>query len=138
VPSQVCKQFGCGDITWEVLDTLSINDLLWDARVQDVDEGINSPRYPIVAPGEGPTRLRQDPEQPLPLCHPIFLNSANNICYPLLANNGPNRRNLFILELGLEDGDALDETPEPPNEMYTLFNSDFWDEWAGAEDAPEE
>jgi len=44
----------------------------------------------------------------------------------------------MVLESGPEDGDDLDETPEPPNGRYPFFDRDVWDEWAVAEDAARE
>jgi len=61
-------------IAWGVLATPSIRDLLRVVRGQDVEEEINCPRYLIGATGEGATKLRQDPEDPLPLRQLIFLN----------------------------------------------------------------
>jgi len=125
-------------ISWGVRATPSIRDLLRVVRGQDVEEEINSPRYLIGATGEGATRLRQDPEEPLPLRQLIFLNRDDNIRAWLLANNGHDPLDLLVLESRPEDGDDLDETPEPPNGRYPLFDRDVWDEWAVVEDAPQE
>ena len=92
-------------------------------------------QYLIGATGEGATKLRQDPEDPLPLCQLIFLNRDDDIHAWLLANNGHNPLDLMVLELRPEDGDNLHETPEPPNRRYLFVDRDVWDEWAGAEDA---
>jgi len=67
-------------IAWGVLTAPSIADLLRLVRPQDVEEDIKCPRYLIGAPGEGATRLRQDPEEPLPLGQLIFLNRDDDIC----------------------------------------------------------
>ena len=66
-------------IAWGVLATPSIRDLLRVVRGQDVEEEINCARYLIRATGEGATKLRQDPEDPLPLRQLIFLNRDNDI-----------------------------------------------------------
>ena len=123
-------------IAWGVLATPSIRDLLRVVRGQDVEEEINSPRYLIGSTGEGATRLRQDPEEPLPLRQLIFLNRDDNIPAWLLANNGHDPLDLLVLESRPEDGDDLDETPKPPNARYPFFDRDVWDESAGVEDAP--
>jgi len=125
-------------IPWGVLTNPSIRDLLRVVRGQDVEEEINSPRYLIGATGEGATRVRQDPEEPLPLRQLIFLNRDDDIRAWLLANNGHDPLDLLVLESRPEDGDDLDETPEPPNGRYPFFDRDVWDEWAGVEDAPQE
>jgi len=41
----------------------------------------------------------------------------------------------MVIESGPEDGEDLDETPEPPNGRYPLFHRAIWEESAGAEDA---
>jgi len=105
---------------------------------QDVEEEVNCPRYLIGATGEGATKLRQDPEDPLPLRQLIFLNKDDDICAWLLANNGHDPLDLMVHESRSEDGDDLDETPEPPNGRYPFCDRDVWDEWAGAEDAARE
>jgi len=99
-----------------VLATLSIRDLLRVVRGKDVKEEINTPQYLIGATGEGATRLRQDSEEPLPLCQLIFLNRDDDIRAWLLANNGHDPLDLLVLESPPEDGDNQDETPEPPNQ----------------------
>jgi len=125
-------------IAWGGLATPSIRDLLRVVRGQDVEEEINNPRYLISATGEGATRLRQDPEEPLPLRQLIFLNRDDDIRAWLLANNGHDPLDLLVLESRPEDGDDVDETPEPANGRYPFFDHDVWDEWAGVEDAPQE
>jgi hypothetical protein len=125
-------------IAWGVLATPSIRDLLRVVRGQDVEEEINCPRYLIGATGEGATRLRQEPEDPLPLRQLIFLNRDDDIRAWLLANNGHDPLDLLVIESRPEDGDDLDETPEPPNGRYPFFDRDVWDEWAGAEDVARE
>jgi len=103
-----------------VLATPSIRHLLRVVRGQDVEEEINCPRYLIGVTGEGDTKLRLDPEDPLPLRQLIFLNRDNDIRAWLLANNGHDPLDLMVLESRPEDGDDLDETPEPPNGRYTF------------------
>jgi hypothetical protein len=125
-------------IAWGVLATPSIRDLLRVVRGQDVEDEIYCPRYLIGATGEGATRLRQDPEDPLPLRQLIFLNRDDDIRAWFLANNGHDPLDLMVLESRPEDGDDLDETPEPPNGRYPFFDRDVWDEWADAEDAERE
>jgi len=41
----------------------------------------------------------------------------------------------MVIESRAEDGDNLDETPEPPNGRHPFFNHAIWAESAGAEDA---
>jgi len=125
-------------ITWGVLATPSIRDLLLVERGQNIEEEINSPRYLIGATGEGATRVRQDLEQPLPLRQRIFLNRDDHIRAWLLANTGHDPLDLLVLESRPEDGDNLCETPTPRNGRYPLFDRDVWDEWAGVADAPQE
>jgi hypothetical protein len=125
-------------IAWGVLATPSIRDLLRVVRGQDVEEEINCPRYLIGATGEGATRLRQEPEHPLPLRQLIFLNRDDDIRAWLLANNGHDPLDLLVIESRPEDGDDLDKTPEPPNGRYPFFDRDVWEEWAGAEDVARE
>jgi len=84
-------------IAWGVLATPSIRDLVRVVRGQEVEEEINSPRYLIGATGEGATRLRHDPEEPLPLCQLIFLNRDDDIRACLLANNGHDPLDLLVL-----------------------------------------
>jgi len=107
-------------------------------RGQDVEEEINCPRYLIRATGEGATKLGQDHEDPLPVRQLIFLNREDDIRAWLLANNGHDPLDLIVLESRPEDGDDMDETPEPPNGLYPFLDRDVWDEWAGAEDAARE
>jgi len=40
----------------------------------------------------------------------------------------------MVIESRPEDGEDLDETPEPPNARYPFFNCAIWEESAGAED----
>jgi len=120
-----CPRDSDRGIAWGVLATPSIRDLLQVVRGQDVEEAINSPRYLIGVTGEGATRLRHDPEEPLPLRQLIFLNRDDDIRPCLLANNGHVPLDLLVLESRPEDGDDLDETPEPPNGRYPLFDHDI-------------
>jgi len=115
-------------IAWRVLATLSIRDLLRVVRGQDVEEEINCTRYLIGATGEGATKLRQAPKDPLPLRQLIFLNRDDYIRAWLLANNGHDPLDLMVLDSRPEDGDDLDETPEPPNGRYPFFDHEVWDE----------
>jgi len=112
-------------IAWGVLATPRIRDLLRIVRGQDLEEEINSPWYLIAETGEGATRLRQDPEEPLPLRQLIFLNKDDDIRAWLLANNGHDPLDLLVLESHPEDGDDLGETPEPPNGMYPFSTATF-------------
>ena len=66
--------------------------------MQHVEEEINCPRYLIGATGEGATKLRQVPEDPLPLRQLIFLNTDDDIRVWLLANNGHDPLDLVVLE----------------------------------------
>ena len=56
----------------------------------------------------------------------------------VLAKNGHDPLDLRVLESCPEDGDDLDETPEPPNGRYRILDCDVWDEYAGAEDKARE
>jgi len=106
-----------------VLATPNIRNLLRVVRGQDIEEEINSLRYLIGATGEGTTRLRQDPQDPLPLRQIIFLNQDNDMRGWLLANNGYDPLDLLVLESRSEDGDELDETPEPHNGGYPFLTA---------------
>ena len=44
----------------------------------------------------------------------------------------------MVLESCPEDGEDLDETPEPPNGRYLFFDRDVWDGSAGGEDSVRE
>jgi len=41
----------------------------------------------------------------------------------------------MVIESQPEDGEALDETPEPSNGRYPFFDRAIWEESAGPEDA---
>jgi len=41
----------------------------------------------------------------------------------------------MVIESQPEDGEDLDETPEPPNVRYPFFDRAIWEESAGAEGA---
>jgi len=79
--------------------------------------------------------LRQNPEDPLPLRQLIFLNRNDDIRAWFLANKGHDPLDLMVLESRREDGEDLDETPEPPNGRYPFFDRDVWDESAGGKDS---
>jgi len=85
------------------------------------------------AKGERATRLRQDPEEPLPLHQLIFLNRDDDIRAWFLANNGHDPLDLMVLESRPEDGEDPDETTEPPNGRHPFFDREVWDDSAGAE-----
>ena len=42
----------------------------------------------------------------------------------------------MVIESRPEDGEDLDESPEPTNGMYPFFDRAIWEESAGAADAP--
>jgi len=107
-------------------------------RAQDIEEEIKCQRYLIGATGEGATRLRQDPEDPLPLHRLIFLNSDDDIRAWFLTNNGHDLLDLMVLESRPEDEEDPDETPEPPDRRHTFFDCEVWDDSAGAEYATRE
>jgi len=75
-------------------------------------------QYLIGATGEHAARLRQDPEDPLPLRQLIFLNRDDDIRVWFLTNSGQDPLTLMVIESRLEDGEDLDETPDPPNGRY--------------------
>jgi len=103
-----------------------------------VEEEIRCPYYLIDATGECATMLRQKPDDPLPLRQLIFLNTNDEILAWFLANKGHDPLDLMVLESCRDDGEDLDEPPEPPNGRYVLFDRDVWDESAGAEDSVRE
>ena len=130
-----CESDSDSGIAWGVLATPRITHLVRILRRQDVEDEIRCPRYLIGATGEGAARLRQDPEDPLPLHQLIFLNRDDDIRAWFLANSGQDPLDLMVLESRPEDGEDLDETPEPPNGRYPFFDRGIWEESAGAEDA---
>jgi len=87
------------------------------------------------ATGECAARLRQDPEDPLPLRQLIVLNRDDDIRVWFLTNSGQDPLELRVIESQSEDGEDLDEAPEPPNGRYLFFDRAIWEESAGAEDA---
>jgi len=125
-------------ITWGVLTASSMADLLRLVRAQDLEEEIKCRRYLMGVTGEGATRLRQDPEEPLPLRQLIFLNRDDDIRAWFLTNNGHDPLNLMVLESRPEGGDDPDETPEPPDGRHPFFDREVWDDSAGAEYATRE
>jgi len=44
----------------------------------------------------------------------------------------------MVLKSRREDGEDLEETPDPPNGRYPFFDRDVWDEVAGGEDSVRE
>jgi len=71
----------------------------------------------------------------LPLRQLLFLNRNDDIGAWFLANKGHNPLHLMVLVSHREDGEDLDETPEPSNERSPFFDRDVWDESAGGEDS---
>jgi len=130
-----CERDSDRGIAREVLATPSITHLLRVVREQDVEDEIRCPRYLIGATDEGAARIRQDPEDPLPLRQLIFLNRDDDIRVWFLTNSGQDPLNLMGIESRPEDGEDLDETPEPANGRYPFFDRAIWEESAGAEDA---
>ena len=125
-------------IAWGVLTAPSMADLLRMVRAQGVEEEIKCPRYLISTMGEGATRLRLDPEEPLPLRQLIFLNRGDDIRAWFLGNNGHDPLDLMVLESRPEDGEDPDETPEPPDGRHPFFDREVWDDSPGAEYATRE
>jgi len=82
---------------------------------------------------EGATRLRQDPEEPLPLRQLIFLNRDDDIHPWFLANNGHHPLDLMVLKSRPEDAEDPDKTPEPPKWRHPFFDREVWHDSAGAE-----
>jgi len=121
-----------------VLTAASIADLLGLVRAQDVEEQIKCPRYLIGATGEGATRHRQDPEEPLPLPLLIYVNRDDDSRAWLLANNGHDPLDLMVLESRLEDGEDPDETPKASEGGHPFFDREVWDDSAGEEYARRE
>ena len=130
-----CERDSDHGIAWGVLATPSITHLLQVGREQDVEDEIRYPRYLIGATGEGAARLRQDPEDPLPLHQLIFLNRDDDIHVWFLTNSGQDPLDLMVIESRPDDGKDLEETPGPPNGRYLFFDRAIWEESAGAEDA---
>jgi len=130
-----CERDSDCRIAWGVLATPSITHLLRVVREQDVEDETRCPWYLIGATGEGAVRLRQDPEDPLPLRQLIFLNRDDDIRVWFLTNSGQDPLDLMVIESRPEDGEDLDETPEPLNARYPFFDRAIWEESAGAEDA---
>jgi len=91
----------------------------------------------ISATGKVSARLDQNPEDPLPLRVLIFLNRNDDIPGWFLVNNGHDPVDLMILESRHEDGEYLDEAPEPPNWRYSCSDHHIWDDSAGGEDSVE-
>jgi len=123
-------------MAWVVVATSSITHLLRVVREQDVKDEIRCPWYLIGATGEGAARLRQDPEEPLPLHQHIFLNREDDIRVWFLTNSGQDSLDLMVIASRPEDGEELDETPEPPKGRYQFFDRAIREESAGAEAAP--
>jgi len=69
--------------------------------------------------------LRLKPDDPLPLHQLIFLNRNDDIRAWFFANKGDDPLDLMVLESRREDGEDLDETPEPPNGRYPFFDRDI-------------
>jgi len=109
--------------------------LLRVIKEQDVEDEIRCPRYLIGTTGEGAARLRQDPEDPLPLHQLIFLNGDDDIRVWFLTKSGQDPLDLIVIESRPKDCEDLDETSEPPNKRCPCFDRAIWEEWAGAEDA---
>ena len=130
-----CERDSDRGIAWGVLATPGITHLLRVVREQDVEDEIRSPRDLIGATGEGAARLRQDPEDPLPLRQLIFRNRDDDIGVWFLTNSGQDPLDLLVIESRPKDGEDLDETPEPPNGRYPFFDPAIRQESAGAEDA---
>jgi len=82
--------------------------------------------------------LCQKPDDPLPLRQLIFLNRNDDIRMWFLANKGHDPLDLMVLESRREDAEDLDETPEPHNERYPLFDRDNCDKSAAGEDSVRE
>jgi len=117
-----CERDSDRGIARGVLATPSITNLLQVVTEQDVEDEIQYPRYLIGATGEGAARLRQDPESALPLRQLIFLNRDDDIRVWFLTNSGQDPLDLMVIESRPEDGEDLDETHEPPNGRYPVFD----------------
>jgi len=109
-----CERDSDRGIAWGVLATPSITHLLRLVREQDIEDEIRSPRYLIGATGEGGAKLRQDPEDPLPLHQLIFLNGDDDISVWFLTNSGQDPLYLMVIESRPQDGENQDETPSLP------------------------
>jgi len=110
-----CERDSDRGIASGVLATPSITHLLRVVREQDVEDEIRCARYIISVTGEGAARLRQDPEDPLPLRQLIYLNRDDDIRVWFLTNSAQDRQDLMVIESRPDDGEDLGETPEPPN-----------------------
>ena len=120
-------------ITWGVVTTPSIMDLLRVLTGQDVEEEIRCPCNLIGATGECAAMQCQKLEDPLPLLQLIFLNRNDDIRVWFLANNGHDLLELMVLKSRRQDGEDLDEPTTPPNGRYPFFDREVWDASAGGE-----
>ena len=129
-----CERDSDRGIAWGVLATPSITHLVRVVIEQDVADEIRCPRSLIGATGGGAARLRQYPEDPVPLRQLIFLNLDDDIGVWFLTNSGQDPLDLMVIQSRLEDSEDLDETPAPPNARYPFFDRAIWEESGGAED----
>jgi len=109
-------------MTWGVLTTPSMKNLVGLVRGQRLEEEIGWPRYLIGATGEGAVRLAQEPEKSLPLRQLIFLHSNNAILAWLLANHGQDPLDLLVVESRRKNTEDRTQTPEPAKGRYPFLN----------------
>ena len=112
-----CERDSDSGIPWGVLATPSITHLRQVVREQDFEDEIRCPRYLINATGEGAARLCQDPEDPLSLRQPIFLNRDDDIRVWFLTNSGHiSKKNVYSRRIGPASG----RRASPPFDPYVL------------------
>jgi len=136
-PSRVCKRLGSGNRlrSPDCTEHPGSGPFGKSARRRRRNQ---MPSDLIGATGPCATRLRPDPEEPLPLRQLIFLNRDDDIRAWFLANNGHDSLDLMVLESRPDDGEDPGETPEPPDGRHPIFDREVWDDSAGAEYATRE
>jgi len=93
-----------------------------------VEEEIGCPGYLIGASGEGAVRLRQEPEQPLPLRQLIFLHSNNDVLAWLLATHGEDPLDLLVVESRHKNRADRAQTPKPAKGRYPFLDRNVWED----------
>jgi len=99
-----------------------------------VEDTVQYPRYLIGANGQGASRLRRRPADPLPLSELIFLYTDDDIRVWLLANPGKDPLDLLVLESRQDQGEGRDETPAPASGGHPFFDRKAWDRWGQWDD----
>jgi len=121
-------------ISWGVLESPSIKNLLGVIKAQRAEVAILCPRYLIGATGEGSNALSLDPTAPLPLRDLIFLHKDDDLQAWLLANDGKHPLDLMVLESRFEEAGDDRSTPEPVGGRELFFDRNVWDHAGQAAD----